>query len=349
MITKVYSAIPHGYTGKLIEVETSINKGLPVFNIVGMGDKTIFESKDRVRNAIQNSDLSFPIHKTTVNLAPANLIKTGSSLDLPITISILVASRQLTPSDISQKIFVGELSLSGEIRPVYGIINIIETAKAAGFTEVFIPAENLYSASIIHGITLYPVSNLKQLFLHLKHQKLIPPATESALNPPIIPSRNAIQNTEPTFDDVYGLDFAKRAILLALAGHHNLLLVGPPGSGKTLLAKTIPSLLPPPSEEEILAIAKLHELSHSPSKNIIRPFRSHITVVPVAQLLVVATLLFQVKYLYHIVAFFFSMSSQNSLIKYLNHFVSLSKTIKSPSLGQKKKLPSPQILSSSLP
>ena len=274
MITKVYSAIPHGYTGKLIEVETSINKGLPAFNIVGMGDKTIFESKDRVRNAIQNSDLSFPIHKTTVNLAPANLIKTGSSLDLPITISILVASRQLTPSDISQKIFVGELSLSGEIRPVYGIINIIETAKAAGFTEVFIPAENLYSASIIHGITLYPVSNLKQLFLHLKHQKLIPPATESALNPPIIPYGNTIQNTEPTFDDVYGLDFAKRALLLALAGHHNLLLVGPPGSGKTLLAKTIPSLLPPPSEEEILAIAKLHELSHSPSKNIIRPFRS---------------------------------------------------------------------------
>lgn len=103
MITKVYSAIPHGYAGKLIEVETSINKGLPAFNIVGMGDKTIFESKDRVRNAIQNSDLSFPIHKTTVNLAPANLIKTGSSLDLPITISILVASRQLTPSDISQK------------------------------------------------------------------------------------------------------------------------------------------------------------------------------------------------------------------------------------------------------
>ena len=269
MITKVYSAIPHGYTGKLIEVETSINKGLPAFNIVGMGDKTIFESKDRVRNAIQNSDLSFPIHKTTVNLAPANLIKTGSSLDLPITISILVASRQLTPSDISQKIFVGELSLSGEIRPVYGIINIIETAKAAGFTEVFIPAENLYSASIIHGITLYPVSNLKQLFLHLKHQKLIPPATESTLNLPTNPFRNAIQNTEQTFDDVYGLDFAKRAILLALAGHHNLLLVGPPGSGKTLLAKTIPSLLPPPSEEELLAIAKLHELSHSPSKNII--------------------------------------------------------------------------------
>lgn len=274
MITKVYSAIPYGYDGKLIEVETSINKGLPMFNIVGMGDKTILESKDRVRNAIQNSDLSFPIHKTTVNLAPANLVKTGSSLDLPITISILVASKQLTPLDISQKIFVGELSLSGELRPVYGIINIIETAKAAGFTEVFLPAENLHSAAIIHGITLYPVNNLKQLFLHLKHQKLIPPATEVSPKQPPKSLRSTAPADSPSFDDVYGLDFAKRALLLALAGHHNILLIGPPGSGKTLLAKTVPSLLPPPAEEELLAIAKLNELSHSPSKNLTRPFRS---------------------------------------------------------------------------
>ena len=182
MITKVYSAIPHGYAGKLIEVETSINKGLPAFNIVGMGDKTIFESKDRVRNAIQNSDLSFPIHKTTVNLAPANLIKTGSSLDLPITISILVASRQLTPSDISQKIFVGELSLSGEIRPVYGIINIIETAKAAGLQKYSYQPRISIPLPLFMASHSTQFSNLKQFISSPKAPKLIPPATKSALN-----------------------------------------------------------------------------------------------------------------------------------------------------------------------
>ena len=271
MSTKIYSAISHGYGGKIIEVEASINRGLPAFNIVGMGDKTIYESKDRVRNAILNSDLSFPIHKTTVNLAPANLIKTGSALDLPITVSILVASKQLTPLDVRQKAFVGELSLSGELRPVYGIINIIEAAKDAGFSEIFLPVENLQAASIIKGIALYPVKNLKQLYLHLKHQKYIQPA-----KPTTHSLQDSIQNSvaSPNFDDVYGLDFAKRALMLALAGHHNLLLIGPPGSGKTLLAKTIPSLLLPPSEAELLAIAKLNELSHTPDKILTRPCRT---------------------------------------------------------------------------
>lgn len=271
MITKVYSAIPYGYNGKLIEVEASLTKGLPFFNIVGMGDKTIIESKDRVRNAIQNSDLSFPTHKITVNLAPANLVKTGSTLDLSIAISILVASKQLSPQDLKRKLFIGELSLSGEVRPVYGIVNILEIAKVAGFSEVFLPSENLVSAISIQGIQLFPVKTLKQVFLHLKHQALISPTTsptlpQSSIRPP--------QDFNITLDNVYGLNFAKRALLLALAGHHNLLLTGPPGSGKTLLAKTIPSLLPPPSPQEALAITKINELSHSPSKYLARPFRS---------------------------------------------------------------------------
>ena len=179
MITKVYSAIPYGYNGKIIEVEASLTKGLPTFNLVGMGDKTIFESKDRVRSAIQNSDLTFPLQKTTINLAPANLIKTGSTLDLPIAIAILAASKQLTTLDISNKFFVGELSLGGSIRPVHGIINIVESAKDASFTEIYIPHENLHSAAIIDGIKLYPVKTLKEVFLHLKRQTLISPIESS--------------------------------------------------------------------------------------------------------------------------------------------------------------------------
>lgn len=271
MITKVYSAIPYGYNGKLIEIEASLTKGLPFFNIVGMGDKTIIESKDRVRNAIQNSDLSFPTHKITVNLAPANLVKTGSTLDLSIAISILIASKQLSPQDLKQKLFIGELSLSGEVRPVYGVINILEVAKATGFSEIFLPSENLASAASIQGIQLFPIKTLKQVFLHLKHQILISPITSIPL------TQSSIQTPQDfniTLDNVYGLNFAKRALLLALAGHHNLLLTGPPGSGKTLLAKTIPSLLPPPSPQESLAITKISELSHGPSTRLTRPFRS---------------------------------------------------------------------------
>ena len=271
MITKVYSAIPYGYNGKIIEVEASLVKGLPVFNLVGMADKTIFESRDRVRNAIQNSDLTFPLQKVTVNLAPANLTKTGSTLDLPIAIAILAGSKQLTSLNIMHKFFVGELSLSGDLRPVFGIINIVEAARDAGFTEIYLPSENLNSAAIVDNIKLFPVQNLRQLFLHLKGQTLITPVTSQNYQPV---RSSTTMKFDTTLDQVYGLNFAKRALTLALAGHHNILFSGPPGSGKTLLAKTIPALLPRPSTHELLEITKLKELSKTLNTADSRPFRS---------------------------------------------------------------------------
>ena len=287
MNVKVFTAIPTGYSGQLIEVEGTTNKGLPSFNLVGMGDKTILESRERVRSAIMNSDFSFPKHKITINLAPADLIKSGSSLDLPIAINILILAKQLREEDIKGLFFTGELSLDGSLKPVKGILNIIETAKNHGFKQIFLPAASAVKSTLIQGIEIYPVHTIKQLFLHLKHQSPISPLSDSAQTLPITtattPARTPDSTLTPlsnpdssfcTLDQIQGLDFAKRALILAIAGHHNLLLSGPPGSGKTLLASAAKDLLPPPSPAELISIYKIHglttELDQIPQK---RPFR----------------------------------------------------------------------------
>ena len=287
MNVKVFTAIPTGYSGQLIEVEGTTNKGLPSFNLVGMGDKTILESRERVRSAVMNSDFSFPKHKITINLAPADLIKSGSSLDLPIAINILILAKQLREEDIKGLFFTGELSLDGSLKPVKGILNIIETAKNHGFKHIFLPAASAASSTLIQGVEIYPVRTLKQLFLHLKHQSHISPLSDSAQILPITtittPTRTPDSTLAPpshadssfyALDQIQGLDFAKRALILAIAGHHNLLLSGPPGSGKTLLASAAKDLLPSPSPAELISIYKIHglttELDQIPRK---RPFR----------------------------------------------------------------------------
>ena len=165
--------VPYGFEGKLVEVEGDMNRGLPAFNIVGMANKTINEAKERVRSAIVNSDFKFPDKKVTINLAPAELSKDGAYLDLPIALAILILSGQLIQNDTKKKAFVGELSLNGDIKPVRGIINMVEVAKKAKYSEIYVPINNLSQAALVPGITVYGVKTLQELFLALKHQVVL--------------------------------------------------------------------------------------------------------------------------------------------------------------------------------
>lgn len=270
MTSKILSAIPTGYDGQLITIEGDSSRGLPHFSIVGMANKTIDESRERVRSAITNSGFSFPTSKITINLAPAELHKDGPHLDLPIALSVLTLSHQLLSTDTTHKIFVGELSLTGEIKPVRGIINIVETARQCDVEQIFVPAANLPQASLIPDANVVGVKSLQDLFLHLKGIKPI-------INPP---PHKIVKNTNTDIastilDHIHGQAIAKRALTVAIAGHHNILLSGPPGAGKSMLARAATSLLPPLSATEQISVTKLHSICGITDTVITqRPFRT---------------------------------------------------------------------------
>lgn len=278
----VQSVALTGFDGELIDVETDMKAGLPSLQIVGMGNKAIDEARQRVRSAITNSLLDFPARKLTVNLAPAELPKDGTYLDLPIALSILVASAQLKPKEVDGAVFAGELALDGHVRPIRGAVVIAEAALKAGATAVYLPSQNVAQARLVEGLNVIGVSSLQGLFRRLRGFE----ASIEALHPtPTVPLTPKV--TFPTIDDIIGHEQAKRALMIAAAGRHNLLFTGPPGTGKTLLARTLSELLPPLVQQEIIEVTKLHSLANDATGAIITsaPFKApHHTVTLTAMI-----------------------------------------------------------------
>ena len=270
MVGKILTTATIGFDGRIIEVECDATKGLPSLSIVGMGNKAIDEAKERVRSAIANSLLEFPAKKITINLAPAELRKDGTQFDLAIALAILTISGQLKQIEVDGALFIGELALDGSLRPVRGAIAAAETAKRAGIRTLYLPLENAAQACLIGDVEVIGVHSLKELFLHLKKESRLEPTLPAPAKAVDLPPLH------PVIDDVFGQEQAKRALLIAAAGRHNILLTGPPGSGKTMLARILNNLTPDLTIDEQITVTKLHSLVGETSETIVtaRPFRA---------------------------------------------------------------------------
>ncbi len=272
MISMLKSTALCGIDGYIVDVETDISNGLPGFDIVGLPDAAVKESKERIRAAIKNSKLVVPSKRITVNLAPADMKKEGAHFDLPIALGILGASEQLDAGKLQNAIFLGELSLNGDLRRISGVLPMVISAFQKGIRTVFLPIENAREAAVISGVEVFGAKNLKEILDHFTLQKIIEPTKVD-----IYEMLNNSDKLRYDFQDVKGQIYVKRALEIAAAGGHNILMIGPPGSGKTMIAQRIPSILPDLTFEESLEVTKIHSIAGalSDSSPLVseRPFR----------------------------------------------------------------------------
>jgi len=275
MPSKIYSAAVVGLEAKLVEVEIDVSHGLRSFSIVGLGDRAVEESKERIESAITSTKLLSPRNRTfkvVVNLAPADLKKEGSLYDLPVALAFLLATKQ-TQFDPSQKLFLGELSLDGNLRPIKGALSCALLARSRGFTEIILPTHNAKEAALISGISVIPAASLSQALAHIEKRTIIPPVTPT---PPLQATADA--NYSIDIGWIKGQEYSKRALEITAAGGHNVFFLGPPGGGKSLLAKSLPSILPPLTFEEALEVTNIYSIAGllGEDKTIIqtRPFRA---------------------------------------------------------------------------
>lgn len=278
MLSEIYTAGLMGIDGFKVQTQTYISNGMPAFEIVGLPDASIKEAKERIKASIRNSGYMVPPKRIIINLSPASMRKEGPSYDLPMAVSILSASEQMYISDCGDSVFIGELALDGRVQSVAGVLPMVISMYKEGFHKMYVPADNAQEAAVIEGVEIYPVKSLRQLIDHFSEVEKIEPLKIN-INDVISSSHTSLLD----FSDVKGQESAKRALEIAAAGGHNVIMIGSPGTGKTMLAQRLSGILPDMTFDEALEVTKIHSIAGILKKDTPlitqRPFRSpHHTV-----------------------------------------------------------------------